>query len=1478
MHVVYFYRSLKNISILNIVKILKLDILLTNIILFQSLRLLFDIGSNKDNYITDIRWNPTFPMMLCTVISDYTFGNFLLKEEMRDKHGPKLSFDKSKISNEIQVLCAAWSPKGKQLAVGCKNGDIVQLKPDLKIARTIAGPSPSIGEVISILWISNYQFCAAYLNNERHINVLIIDAPKGETNAMFTCYEDITYGFSDADGEESVYRYYFEHVPEWGLIIASSSSSSEIAVLGTTDGGANWNQWQLVDNGRAQLPLMRTTEIFPVGLAVDRSPTNRLPWGTDVILQNPVPILHILGTAGKLCSFHMINLAPNCPTINSPPTEIVTPPPQLPSTLPAEMSFNMNTVVTSTPRPKQPEVVPEHAKTAPITNIFNNSLKAAGFFQQQPEQPIEQPKPPEGKAIMSVAITKPPAAKETLAPEPAKTEIKPVVQNKEASSPQVVEQRSTIDDSVRMRAYLQEVALFEKEWRSKLEPQIWECGTDEEKKRLGETSAIVEDFLKDMKDTTNSLSSDIAYLKTLLLQSFAWIEETKSKNTSSTDMNSRNCSENSKIADLQRAFYYAQTQLNQVSKILDLEWSEHKAQEMTKMKIPSLEFVYQNLVLHSKIIAKEKEKLEQILRKWKFLNYSTGCMTKDISSLNRSISSLHISLPRTPVSTIQGRTDAIDAHCRSIATKTLSFTHEKQMKLKTLLANSTPKIIKPVNPSPVQDRLKATLSSLASVNAATPETKTKVELPIVSKPSTMNKQIEEKVKSQSNPLASLNSIVARIGTSDTNGVVMQNKAQQKPLLTTVSFPAAISVKQTEKKPILSTIPTMIQAKPKQDLNVNFPSITFSTPALKSQDIIFLKPPAMDTTAKNSKESTIPSNNDIVISKAPESAFSTGLLKDVLSTEYSLTKTEGIARSLPSLSAASVIKTDAAATFSFATPNAVPSVAKSSSATPLDAMMSFTYSKPSYTPTVESSVTVAQSLMQPAMQSTMQSTIQPMMQPTIQPTMQATPIELAALSLGTSNLQQTSLPSVGSDGKVNTIATTMSFTAPVIAMTQPFATTTVGSADVTIGGLTISLATTNAPSKLMETPVSDSVTIQAVATPEVKSPTFGAVAPQAPTSLPATSIFGSQIMVKNITAITEPSTIASSATTTFGAAAFPSITPTFGTPTSASTFSGFSNMSTGGTTTSSSVTTVSSSVSPFQSSLGKPIFGEPATSMPATSFGITTTTSAAKSPISFGISTTTVAATATVASITPAFGKSPIASPTSNAQFGTPSVQTTSVSTANVFEKNIISSTSTPFSNTSGSMFSNMPATSSNTTIFGGGSSMNSIFGSTLLTPTSGNIFGGNTSTVFGTTPSVSLFDNNDAKSSSNMFGGATNAAPTSPFGSATNNTSPNITGASTPPTGTNVFKSPVTNTSPMGVGTQQPVLGGQPVFGQTPAFGAKPMFGSPPSMFGASKPVFGSGFGSPPTFETPGIGKTSSRNSACYYNIPNMCTSFFISV
>lgn len=532
----------------------------------------------------DLQWNPTVPGMLCTVASDYTVGSFHIKED-KEKTIELKALERL---SGLDVLCAAWSPKGKQIVVGCKNGHIIQLKPDLKVARTIPGPTPYIGEVISILWISNYQFCAAYLGSEQRINVLIVDAPKGEANATFTCYEDITYGITDTE-DGTIPRYYFDHVPEWGLIIAASGNSSEIAVLGSTDGGATWNQWQLVDSGRAELPLICTTESYPVGLAIDKSSSRKLPWGAESALPHPVPVLHILATSGQLCSFHMVNLFPNCPAINVPPTEIISTPPQPRASMPpTETSIIMNGLVTSTPRPKQQENVAERPKPAPTANIFDKFLKGTGGFFTQPlaKMPKQQEQKPE-ICNMEIKVEPP---KEIHSVEPIKPDVK-LTPIKETVPQAPIEPKTTVEDDSRdIRAYVEEHNLFEKELRNRLEPQTWvECGTEDERRKLVEMSDVIDQFLRELRETTNSLSSDIAYLKALLLQSFAWVEETKSKNAASNDITARNCGDSNKISDLQKLYYYTQTQLTQASKIVDLEWLDSKSHEMSRMRIdPSL--------------------------------------------------------------------------------------------------------------------------------------------------------------------------------------------------------------------------------------------------------------------------------------------------------------------------------------------------------------------------------------------------------------------------------------------------------------------------------------------------------------------------------------------------------------------------------------------------------------------------------------------------------------------------------------------------------------------------------------------------------------------------------------------------------------------------------------------------------------------------------------------------------------------------
>ncbi|XP_076673706.1 nuclear pore complex protein Nup214 isoform X2 [Andrena cerasifolii] len=1394
----------------------------------SNLHLLHEIRVSSltiEAFVNDLQWNPTIPGMLCTVASDYTIGSFQIKDKERT-----IELKALEKLNGLDVLCAAWSPKGKQIVLGCKNGNMIQLKPDLKAARMIPGPVPYIGGVISILWISNYQFCAAYVDNEQRINVLIVDAPRGEANAIFTCYEDITYGIADMEGERLPPSYYFDHVPEWGLIIAASSNSSEVAVLGSTDGGATWSQWQLVDSGRAELPLICTSESYPVGLAIDKSPTRILPWGADSTLPNPVPILHILATSGQLCSFHMVNLIPNCPAINSPPTEIVSPPPQLRASVgPTEASIIMNGIVTSTPRPKQLESPSERPKPPPTGNLFDKLLKGSGFLTQSLiEKPIQQEQKLEVPS-MEVKIEPP---KEVHVQETVRPDIKSV-QAKETPPQEPVEQKPTIEDETRdIRAYMEEHNLFEKELRNRLEPQTWECGTEEERQKLVQTSAVINQFLRELNETTNSLSSDIAYLKALLLQSFAWVEETKSKNAATNDITTRNCGDNSKISNLQKLYYYTQTQLTQANKILDLEWLDNKSQEMSRMRIPHLEFVYQNLILHNKIVQKEKSKLEKLKKDWKLITRNNN-----IFGLNRSMSNLSVTSSKSSVS-LPRNTSIIEGRCKAIALKTLSFTQGKQIKLREHLAASTPRIIKPVNPSPIQDRLEATLSSLASRGAmsdtTTVDSKNKIE-EIVSEQAIITKQAAEKPKQQS-PLALLNSIVARIGTNEANNVPAQSKPQSKQPAFTIAFPATSGSKpvQTEKKsspPVTTVVPQSI--KPKQDtitfsqvnasthplpnLIKSFPkvdSISFGAPIPKPDETSTQKPAPKEAAAKSDKEAA-PSTNSF---KVETNFFGTGVLKDALSPEASSGKPQA---AVPNTSlkfgvpvaATAVAKTDSAATFSFASPSTVSTIAKSPSqnVTPQAASaQTFSFAaKPSST-TTPFNLKLTQAATAPQVQES---------------------LNLSELCTGlqASNQSPVSSSNANVEGKYNYKPT---FGSP------SFQASLVQDATNT-NEITISLVS-GASSKETIT-VTPSVTIEQIpATAELKVPSFQTSAVQALPATSASPLYSNQVIyLRNTSNISIFGGTSAPATSTFSVTTSSS---TFGiqaaTTSPTSMFSGFSTTPVTSTTPS-TPTTTSSAVSPFQASMAKPTFGEATALFTPSSINANTSTA---STLSFGSIRITNATTATT-STTSVFGKPAL---TMNAQF--PSTPPAVSSTTNAFGKPITNTAAPLFGSPANtSLFGGMPTTSANTLIFSGNSSA-SIFGANTQTTSAGSIFGGNSTSMntFGT-PQKSIFDSNAQKSGS-IFGRTSNAG--SFFGGAAGNASSGVA----PPGTTSVFGGG-TNTSPMGM--EQPGIGAQG-FGQTPTIEAKPVFGSPPT-FGSSKPIFGGGFGAstfgaspaPPAFGSP---------------------------
>ena len=1406
--------------------------------------------------------------MFCTVASDHTIGSFTIKTDGR----PTVELTALEKLAGIEALCVAWSPKGKQIVVGCKNGNLVQLKPDLKVARTIAGPCPVVGGVIALLWLSNYQFCATYQDpNDRSIKVLIVDAPKGEPKGIFTCYDDITYGMPELESNQNWSRYYLDYVAEWSLIIAASSSSSDVAVLGSHDNGTTWEQWQLVDSGRAQLPLIRTTESYPVGMAIDRSSNEKLALGPETTLPNPVPILHIFGTAGQLIGFHMVYLAPNAPALCTPPTESVTavqqlphvqqapqvqsvqqyqqtpqvqqvqqfqqapqvqqvqqfqqapqaqqvlqlqqppqvqqmqqfqPSPQAPqvqkfqqfpqvqqvqqfqqspqvqqvqqlqqapqvqqkqhfqqdpqlqpanrqSLLPSEISFTLNTGATSTPRPKQSEVPMERPKILPSANLFNETMKPQA---NSPQQNLQQQLPP---TQQQVELKIPDPRHEKLEPTPVKPSA----------------EKQALDEALCMRAYTEEQILFDKELRAKLEPQVWECGTAEEQRKLIEQSTTIEEFLRDLRETTNSLSSDMAYLKALLLQSFAWLEETKSKNSANSSDNPRDRSDRNKIKELQRLFFYTQSQLIQATKALDMEWVEYESRERSKIKMPSLEFIYQSLTRQAEIIAKEKTVLEQLTKKWK--NLTRGSKTS--SGLNKSMSKLSLS---SSLSSTNKNMDggAIDLRCKAIAANTCNFTVDKQLRLREYLLETKTRIVKAINPSPVQDRLEETLSSLASQTPVRNVPKSKPARLSMEKVVSAEQSISK--NPQQSPLASLNNIVSKYGTSNSIEALLKNKPQGKAFsissLTNTPPVFGPTSTQVDKKPV-ATSP--IQTKPKSTPAFNQPSFTSLMPSTpRSQAFSNVQSISFGTTEQKTQEQpplsmdSLSKGLKLTKPKDNSSSNSFSFFQDP-GTKVAPAPSTGNESS-------SIEKNTAFAPANFSISEGI-SIAEVSQEPPASQFTSFTTMKAPLnvkSPSTETS----------GLTTNMQSF-----------SFASKPMDPPAFSFASKDSATSGQTPAQAPPELPGL---FDFDLPSIGGRQPFGKLSMPTSVLNFGE--VSTATTTIA------PTTTTTTIQSTQRSEVSSVPASSANVFASSSAGASGVpfdsgstmSGSTMRIPNVANIFGVSAaatgmnsslfggITSAATTgqgsAFGGALTISASSPSQTPVASTTASIF------GSSVSSPVTTLAK---PTAEVAPPAPFGKSSINFATPAFG----GMQGSSPLNFGNVSTATASP-------PAFDKPPQTPPPA---FRVPALSPTAPDAAK-----------TPTNNATSGLFGSSTGAASNTSMFGnvGVTPAPSIFGGGSNAPTP-SAFGGNSGTIapFGSQTSATIFGGGAGTPAASIFGTGV-ASPMSAFGNA---------GAQP------------------GTVTAQGSPQAAPAFGQSPAFGSKSVFGGQTSVFGSAKPEFSNPFG-----------------------------------
>lgn len=231
----------------------------------------------------DFSWIPTDEEVFAVVLSDGSLGLFEIKGT-----APHVLGTLSEVTN---ASCVSWSPKGKQFVIGKSDGSLAQYKPDLTLARAVAGPKNITVSTKNILWLSTFVFAVSYQKpGEIQPILVIINAPKtGEP--VYTNFEDVCVGYSDQRRP----FYHFWPIFEWNMFLVASNTALEVVVLAcqSQDQTTGWLQLLPEETARAEIPLIGDEETFTLGIAV--------------ITCVPFPVLLISTTHGVMVTFRMTN-------------------------------------------------------------------------------------------------------------------------------------------------------------------------------------------------------------------------------------------------------------------------------------------------------------------------------------------------------------------------------------------------------------------------------------------------------------------------------------------------------------------------------------------------------------------------------------------------------------------------------------------------------------------------------------------------------------------------------------------------------------------------------------------------------------------------------------------------------------------------------------------------------------------------------------------------------------------------------------------------------------------------------------------------------------------------------------------------------------------------------------------------------------------------------------------------------------------
>nr|XP_026695870.1 nuclear pore complex protein Nup214-like [Ciona intestinalis] len=280
---------------------------------------MFMLSKSVEHSVVDLQWNPGSEMVghITICVSNGSFHVLSVKDTVAEV---------AKKSEDFNALSVCWSPKGKQMMIGKKDGSIQQFTPTMEIRRVVP-PCPFIDRKVkasNVTWLSTLQVAVTYTvapdNNEDETalpsggpTVFVATLPHSkEQNKTISWrnYEDPCY----SEGPRPT-QYVTLFMDKWELMLLCSTNAAEAAVIGKDKAKGMWEIWDLDDSCRAQLQMVsQDIEPSPLGGAIITTMKDRLIIDDSQDCE-PMPVLCLLSNSLQLSLFHIINLQGGYPNL-----------------------------------------------------------------------------------------------------------------------------------------------------------------------------------------------------------------------------------------------------------------------------------------------------------------------------------------------------------------------------------------------------------------------------------------------------------------------------------------------------------------------------------------------------------------------------------------------------------------------------------------------------------------------------------------------------------------------------------------------------------------------------------------------------------------------------------------------------------------------------------------------------------------------------------------------------------------------------------------------------------------------------------------------------------------------------------------------------------------------------------------------------------------------------------------------------------